>query len=136
VRVWREEGKLLYLAWQAHTNTVKSLAFSPDERTLATSSWDGAIKLWDLERGALLWTGWQTSSIQRLAFAPDGRTLASGGDDAVIRLWDAHRGTQLQTLTGHSGPVHALAWSSDGRLLASAGFDQHIRLGTASLDGG
>jgi WD40 repeat protein/transcriptional regulator with XRE-family HTH domain len=128
VCVWREEGKLLHRAWQAHTNTVKSLAFSPDERTLATSSWDGAIKLWDLERGSLLWTGWQTSSIQRLAFAPDGRTLASGGDDAVIRLWDAHSGTQLQTLTGHSGPVHALAWSPNGRLLASAGFDQQIRL--------
>jgi WD40 repeat protein/transcriptional regulator with XRE-family HTH domain len=131
VRVWRvkrEGGKLLYLAWQAHTNTVKSLAFSPDERTLATSSWDGAIKLWDLERGALLWTGWQTSSIQRLAFAPDGRTLASGGDEAVIHLWNAHSGMLLQTLTGHSGPVHALAWSPNGRLLASAGFDQHIRL--------
>jgi WD40 repeat protein/transcriptional regulator with XRE-family HTH domain len=128
VRVWREGGKHLHLAWQAHTNTVKSLAFSPDERTLATSSWDGAIKLWDLERGALLWTGWQTSSIQRLAFAPDGRTLASGGDDAVIRLWDAHSGKQLQTLTGHSGPVHALAWSPNGRLLASGGFDQQIRL--------
>ena len=128
VCVWREGGKLLHLTWQAHTNTVKSLAFSPDERTLATSSWDGAIKLWDLERGALLWTGWQTSSIQRLTFAPDGRTLASGGDDAVIRLWDAHSGTQLQTLTGHSGPVHALAWSPNGRLLASGGFDQQIRL--------
>jgi WD40 repeat protein/DNA-binding XRE family transcriptional regulator len=131
VRVWRVEregGKLLYLAWQAHTNTVKSLAFSPDERTLATSSWDGAIKLWDLERGALLWTSWQTSSIQRLAFAPDGRTLASGGDDTVIRLWDAHSGTQLQTLTGHSGPVHALAWSPNGHLLASGGFDQQILL--------
>jgi len=128
VRVWREGGRLLDLAWQAHTNTVKSLAFSPDERMFATSSWDGAIKLWDLEYGALLWTGWQTSSIQRLAFAPDGRTLASGGDDAVIRLWDAHSGTLLQTLTGHSGPVHALAWSPNGRLLASAGFDQHIRL--------
>jgi WD40 repeat protein/transcriptional regulator with XRE-family HTH domain len=131
VRVWRVEregGKLLYLAWQAHTNTVKSLAFSPDERTLATSSWDGAIKLWDLERGALLWTGWQTSSIQRLAFAPDGRTLASGGDEAVIRLWNAYSGTLLQTLSGHYGPVHALAWSPNGRLLASAGFDQQIRL--------
>lgn len=47
--------------------------------TLATGSWDGALKLWDLESGALLWTSWQTNNIQRLAFAPDGRTLASSG---------------------------------------------------------
>src|SRR6266852_2577524 len=42
VRVWREEGKILHLAWQAHTDTVSALAFSPDGRTLATGSWDGA----------------------------------------------------------------------------------------------
>jgi len=128
VRVWREEGQLLHLAWQAHTDTVRAIAFSPDGGTLATGSWDGAIKLWDLERGALLWTSWFTDNIESLAFAPDGRMLASGGDDATVRLWDAHRGTHLQTLTGQSGPVFALAWSPDGRLLASGGFDTHIRL--------
>src|SRR6266700_6115493 len=128
VRVWREEGRRLHLAWQAHTDTVRALAFSPDGRTLATGSWDGTIKLWDIESGALLWTSWFTDNIESLAFAPDGRTLASGGDDATVRLWDAHRGTHLQTLTGQSGPVFALAWSPDGRLLASGGFDTHIRL--------
>ena len=128
VRVWREGGKLLHLAWQAHTSTVATLAFSPDGRTLATGSWDGAIKLWDVESGALLWTSWQTNNIQRLAFAPDGRTLASSGADAVIQLLDAYRGTHLRTLSGHSGPVYALAWSPDGSLLASGGFDTYIRL--------
>ncbi len=128
VRVWREGGKLLHLAWQAHTSTVATLAFSPNGGTLATGSWDGAIKLWDLESGTLLWTSWQTNNIQRLAFAPDGRTLASSGADAVIQLLDAHRGTHQRTLTGHSGPVYALAWSPDGNLLASGGFDTHIRL--------
>src|SRR5260370_17092419 len=52
VRVWREGGKLLHLAWQGHTSTVATLAFSPDGRTLAPGSWDGPIKMWDLESGA------------------------------------------------------------------------------------
>jgi WD40 repeat protein len=127
-RVWREEGKLLHLAWQAHTDTVRALAFSPDGRTLATGSWDGTIKLWDIESGALLWTSWFTDNIESLAFAPDGRTLASGGDDATVQLWDARGGTHRQTLSGHSGPVFALAWSPDGSLLASGGVDEGIRL--------
>ncbi len=38
VRVWREEGKLLHLAWQAHTDTTFALALSPDEHTLASGS--------------------------------------------------------------------------------------------------
>src|SRR5207248_8565559 len=52
-RVWREEGRRLHLAWQAHTDTVRALAFSPDGRTLATGSWDGTIKLWVIESGTL-----------------------------------------------------------------------------------
>ena len=127
-RVWRDGGKILNLAWQAHTAAVQALAFSPDERALATGSWDGTIKLWDLENGALLWMGQHASSIQRLAFTPDGRTLASGGDDAAIRLWDAYTGMHLQTLSGQSSPVYALAWSLDGSLLASGSFDGSIQL--------
>ena len=128
VRVWREGGKLLHLAWQAHSSTVATLAFSPDESTLATGSFDGSVKLWNLGRAELLWTSWRTNNIQRLAFAPDGRTLASSGADAVIQLWDAKSGMHLRTLTGHSGPVYALAWSPDGSLLASGGLDASIRL--------
>jgi len=128
VRVWREEGRLLHLAWQAHTDTVRALAFSPDGGTLATGSWDGSIKLWDIESGALLWTNWFTDNIECLAFAPDGRMLASGGDDASVQIWDATSGEHRQTLTGQSGPVFALAWSPDGSLLASGGTDEGIRL--------
>src|SRR5262249_38990998 len=36
VRVWREAGQTLHLAWQAHTDMVWTLAFSPDERRLAS----------------------------------------------------------------------------------------------------
>ena len=127
-RVWRDGGKMLSLAWQAHTAAVQALAFSPDEQVLATGSWDGTVKLWNLESGALLWMGRHTSSIQRLAFTPDGHTLASGGDDTTIRIWEVSTGTPLQTLSGQSSPVYALAWSPDGSRLAGGSSD-----GTLSL---
>ncbi|MFL5587970.1 MAG: NB-ARC domain-containing protein, partial [Ktedonobacteraceae bacterium] len=134
VRVWREAGETLHLAWQAHTDGVQDLAFSPDEGRLASGSWDGTITLWELERGTLsggqvspLWTAWQPSSIISLAFAPGGRTLASSGNDTAVRLWDPQSGTPLETLL-HPAPVFAVAWSPDGRLLASGSFDGRIRL--------
>ena len=95
VRVWREEGKLLHLAWQAHTDLVFALDFSPDERTLASGGHDGSLKLWDIESGALLWSNWLTKGNNRLAFSPDGRLLASGGLDATLRLWDVKQGRLL-----------------------------------------
>jgi WD40 repeat protein len=128
VRVWREEGKILHLAWQAHTDTVRALAFSPNGRTLATGSWDGSLKLWDIESGTLLWTNWFTDNVECLAFAPDGGTLASSGDDATVQLWEAQRGTHIRTLSGPTGPVFTLDWSPDGHLLAGGSFDGDIQL--------
>ncbi|HEX6480831.1 MAG TPA: NB-ARC domain-containing protein [Ktedonobacteraceae bacterium] len=128
VRLWRDEGKVLDLAWQAHSAAVQALAFSPDEQALATGSWDGTIKLWNVENGALLWQGQHAGSVHRLAFRPDGRTLASGGDDAVIRLWEVSTGKHLQTLSCQSSPIYALAWSPDGCLLAGGSFDGSIHL--------
>src|SRR6266581_3923142 len=150
-RVWRDDGKTLDLAWQAHTAAVQAVTFSPDEHTLATGSWDGTIKLWNLENGtlsvvfgqgeqrgqagepgrlshSLLWQGQHTGSIHRLVFTPDGRTLASSGDDAAIRLWDVSTGKPLQTLSCQSSAVYALAWRPDGGLLASGSFDGSIQL--------
>jgi WD40 repeat protein/transcriptional regulator with XRE-family HTH domain len=128
VRVWREGGHTLHLAWQAHADVVeRALAFSPDERLLATGSWDGTIKLWEVESGALLWTGWHNDIIENLAFAPDGRMLASCGEDATIRLWDAKSGTNVETIAAQ-GAVFSVAWSSDGTHLASSCYDGRIQV--------
>src|SRR2546421_2241648 len=127
MRVWREEGKLLHLAWQAHTNTTLALALSPDEHTLASGSEDGSVKLWDVESGALLWSGWHTKDTWCLAFSPDGSLLASGSQDGSVRLWEASLGTPLEDIP-HPGPVFSLAWSPDGRLLASGDVAGTIRL--------
>ncbi len=127
VRVWREAGQTLHLAWQAHPDIVVSIAFSPDERTLASGSFEGRVKLWDVASGTPLWSGWHTNNTSSVAFAPDGSLLASGGLDAAVRLWDAKLGTALEDLP-HPGAVFSLAWRPDGRQLASGGFDGRIRL--------
>src|SRR3989442_3758307 len=127
VRLWREAGQTLHLVWQAHTDIVTSLAFSPDERLLASGSTDGSVKLWDVESGAALWSDWQTRITLCLAFAPNGGLLASGGLDATVRLWNPKLGTLLEEVP-HPDPVSALAWSPDGRLLATGAGAGTLRL--------
>jgi WD40 repeat protein/transcriptional regulator with XRE-family HTH domain len=126
VRVWKEVGQTLHLLWQAHTERVIALTFSPDEGSLLSASWDGSIKRWDLHTGSLLWTGWHTKSVHTLAFAPDGSLLASSGKDASL-LWDLQRGTPLETLP-HPAPMYMLSWGPDGRWLASGSSDGGIRV--------
>ncbi len=127
VHLWSGAGQTLHRVWQAHTDIATTLAFSPDERTLASGSTDGSVKLWDVDGGAVLSSSMQASSILCMAYASDGGLLASGSLDGTVRLWDPKLGTLVEDVP-HSGPVSALAWSMDGHLLATGDDAGTIRL--------
>ena len=103
------------------------LAYSPDGKTLATSSRDDlaedtTIQLWDAatcKHKATLTTE-HCETILSIAFSPDSRTVAGGSQDGTVHLWDVTNGELKITLTGHSERfVEGVAFSPDGRTLAS-----------------
>ncbi|KAJ5908983.1 hypothetical protein N7495_001665 [Penicillium taxi] len=114
---------------EGHSDSVTSVAFSPDGLTLASGSWDNTIKLWDTATGTQRQTLEDHSHfVVSVAFSPDGLTLASGSWDNTIKLWDTATGTQRQTLEGHSDSVTSVAFSPDGLTLASGSWDNTIKL--------
>lgn len=107
---------------------VTALAFSPDGKTLAVSSDDDTMMLWDIARRPRLLTTLTMTGYTGLgiAFSPDGRTLATGWNrqsdngDTLI-LWavsDPARPVRLATRKGTD--AEHLAFSPDGHLLAGS----------------
>jgi WD40 repeat protein len=59
-----------------HKQAIWSVAFTPDGRTLATSSSDGTLRLWNLAtRRELLAIANPGHSLTQLLFSPDGQYL-------------------------------------------------------------
>jgi WD40 repeat protein/uncharacterized caspase-like protein len=112
-----------------HSSLVGSVAFSPDGKTLASSSHDHTIKLWDVSTGTELRSLMgHSDSVNSVAFSPDGNTLASGSSDNTISLWDVGTGAELRRLEGHSEPINSVAFSTDGKILASGSIDFTVKL--------
>ena len=126
VKVWDIQEKQITTILEGHTSDINFVKFSPDDQTLASSSWGGEIKLWDVSNWELLGT-LHTNGTIAIDFSPDGQTLASGGSEAVT-LWSVASGEKIATLQGHTGWIRGVAFSSDGSLFASGGEGGTVRV--------
>ena len=66
---------------------MSSIVWSPDGKTLVSTSADQTIKFWDVASGQVRATLKSPSTIAALAWSTDGKTLVSG-EGGLIKLWD------------------------------------------------
>lgn len=106
---------------------VYNIAFSADEKLVATGHMDSSVTIWDYAANRNILNGFvRDASALSVAFSPDGSFLLTGHQNGQITLWDAKTGKQVGALQGHQDAVACLAFSGDGTLLASGSKDRKI----------
>lgn len=121
-------------ALTGHEAKIRTLAFGPSGKTLASVSLDRTVRLWDVSTAKEIRAIAGVEYSSAAAFSPDGKMLASGASvtrsesDKLINLWDLTTGKVVHTLTGHQETIDCLAFSADCRILASGSRDKTIRL--------
>jgi WD40 repeat protein len=75
-----------------HRGAVKSLAFSPDGKTLASGAADNDAKIWDVATGEELLTFKHNGAVEAVRFSSDGSVLATADREPQrggVHLWRA-----------------------------------------------
>jgi len=119
----------------AHTDQVNMVAYSPDDKLLATASDDGTVRLWDGDTHRLITTlRGHARCVNELAFAPNGQWLVTASCDQTVKFWDLRSFGELATLDGFDEPVDWLALSPDGHTLVTPSRNSGLAKGQVTLE--
>ncbi|KAG2125745.1 WD40-repeat-containing domain protein [Suillus clintonianus] len=137
LRVWDlESGAQVGEAWTDEgSGHVFDIELSPDGKTIASGSEDGAVRLWDIDTGKVVkkWTG-HTKWVQYVSWSPDGQRVVSGSKDETFRVWDVENGETILILATEMSRKEEDAvtvwpvcyYSPDGKMIAT-GADNYGR---------
>ncbi len=134
VRIWdASTGQLRHT--MEGTGRVSDLAFSPDDRLLATAgSNDTIARVWDIAKEAsVAILTMHRSRVDSVTFSPNGQSVVTTGRDGKAYLANPGAGFIQGLLNGHRGPVNGATFGPGGQLVATWSEDGTARLWRAGV---
>ena len=109
LRLWdTETGSILHFL-RGHSESVTSVATTPDGRLAVSASWDATLRVWDLRSGQCLQVlQGHSTRINAVAITSDGRRVLSSSRDQTLRIWDIASGRTI-ALSAEPAYIQALA---------------------------
>ncbi len=120
---------------QGHTDSVWSVAVSPDGQRIVSGSDDNTVRIWDAATGKPIGQPLQghKASVFSVAVSPDAQRIVSGSADNTVRIWYAATCEPFgKPLQGHTDSVGSVAVSPDAQRIVSGSADNTVRIWDAA----
>jgi len=117
---------------KGHSHFIQDLVISFDGQFALSGSWDGTLRLWDLNYGTTTrrFVG-HSKDVLSVAFSADNRQIVSGSRDKTIKLWNT-LGECKYTIEdqGHSDWVSCVRFSPNTQnpIIVSGGCDKQVKV--------
>ncbi len=134
VKVWDAATAKELFSLGDHKRAATCVAFSPDNKVLASGGLDEKVILTNLETQQPIGSfNEHQRPINCVLFHPDGKTVISGSGGRfvgkhTVKLWNRESGAELASLEEHEGRISALALTKDGTVLATGSYDKQVIL--------
>lgn len=110
----------LVRSWEAHTDWIRQVVFSPDGNQIASVADDGRVLLWDTkaETAEPIQITQLSGRTTRIAFSPAAEFLAIGTSEGKVHIWDIASERELKTVPLGS-PITQLSFRARDQLFCA-----------------
>lgn len=114
--------------FKSHRQEIYTVKWSPTgpgsvnphkQRILATASFDGSVRLWDVQDGSCIRVfSRHRDSVYSVSFSPSGCFLASGSLAGQLYIWNVQEGRPVKSYKG-KGDIFEVAWNKEETRVAA-----------------